>query len=71
MDQIAEAGLQKLVIFGIEASVTELEVEILTVLASKASQIRAVEIINLTRATLQVRQALAVMVVDIIKLRPP
>ena len=40
VDQIAEAGLQRLVFCFIEASVTELEVEILTVLAPKASQIR-------------------------------
>ena len=54
-----------------EKKVAEIEPEILTVLASKAANLKTLAIERMHRATDQVRQAMAVMALDIIQLAPP
>ena len=51
--------------------VAEIEPEILTVLASKAGNLKTLIIESMHWATEQVRQAMAVMALDIIQLAPP
>ena len=66
-----DSSLQGLAFSEINKEVAEIEPEILTVLASKAANLKNLTIEFMNQATEQVRQAMAVMALDIIQLAPP
>ena len=66
-----DSSLEKIGFDGVKKEVAEIEPEILTVLASKAGNLKSLHIIRMQMATEQVRQAMAVMALDIIQLALP
>ena len=72
VDRIAnDSSLHTLYFQNVTQEVAEIETEILTVLASKAANLKELYIMSMHQATEQVRQAMTVMALDIIQLAPP
>ena len=72
VERVAEdSSLETIEFISVQKEVAEIEPEILTVLASKAANLKTLDISEMHQATEQVRQAMAVMALDIIQLAPP
>lgn len=72
VDRVADDySLNNIILKSMGKEVAEIEPEILTVLASNAGNLKNLYIQYMDKATEQVKQALAVMVLDIIQIAPP
>lgn len=71
VDKVPDTGLDRISFSGWKASVGEVEPEILTLLAAKATQLETLYINYMGSCTEQMKHALTDMVQSIVRLDPP